>query len=69
MRWDAGFWNRFICWNEVIVELKTVEQLTDKHIAQVINDLKATGLRRALLINFFANKRLEYRRIVLPTHK
>ena len=54
----------FICYDEVLVELKAVERLTNVHQAQVINYLKATGLKRALLVNFGA-ARLEYRRIVL----
>jgi GxxExxY protein len=53
-----------ICYGEVLVELKAVERLTNVHQAQVINYLKATGLKRALLVNFGA-ARLEYRRIVL----
>ena len=36
----------------VIVELKTVDQLSDAHRAQMLNYLKATGVRVGLLINF-----------------
>lgn len=56
----------FICYGEVLVELKALDRLTTREEAQVINYLKATGLSRALLINFGAPS-LEYRRLVF-TH-
>ncbi len=37
---------------QVIVELKSVTLLPDVALAQVLSYLKATGLERALLINF-----------------
>lgn len=54
----------FICYEEVIVALKALEKLSGKEKAQVINSLKATGLKRALLINFGAQS-LQYVRLVL----
>ena len=54
----------FICYEQVIVEIKAVTQLTDEHRAQVHNYLKATGLRPGLLINFGNHPKLEYERIV-----
>ena len=53
----------FICFGEVIVELKALDHLTSREEAQVINYLKATGLQRALLINFGAAS-LQYKRLV-----
>jgi len=38
--------------DEVIVELKAVTKLPDVAMAQTLSYLKATGLKRALLINF-----------------
>jgi GxxExxY protein len=54
----------FVCYGQVIVELKALESLTGIHEAQVINYLKATGLTRALLLNF-GTKSLEHKRFVL----
>jgi GxxExxY protein len=38
--------------NEVVVELKSVSKLPEVATAQVLSYLRATGLKRALLINF-----------------
>lgn len=54
----------FICFNEVLVELKALKALSGTEDAQVTNYLKATGLKKALLINFGAPK-LFHKRIVL----
>jgi GxxExxY protein len=49
---------------KVIVELKAVDKIIDIHKAQVLNYLKGTKLRVALIINFGKGK-LEYERIIL----
>jgi GxxExxY protein len=53
----------FICYDEVIVEIKAISNLTGIEEAQLINYLKATDLNVGLLINF-GNKSLEYKRLV-----
>jgi GxxExxY protein len=53
----------FVCFENIIIELKALSQLTGADEAQTINALKATGLQRALLINFGASS-LDYKRLV-----
>ncbi|HEY0048855.1 MAG TPA: GxxExxY protein [Pyrinomonadaceae bacterium] len=42
--------------NELIVELKSISELPEVASAQILSYLKATGLKRGLLINFGAMK-------------
>jgi GxxExxY protein len=53
----------FVCYENLLVELKAISQLTGADEAQVINEMKATGMQRALLFNFGAPS-LEYKRRV-----
>ena len=50
--------------NQVIIELKTVDKLEKIHEAQLLNYLKATGIKTGLLVNFKSTK-AEIRRFVL----
>jgi GxxExxY protein len=50
--------------NEMIMELKAVENLNRHHEAQLLNYLKATGFKLGLLINF-GKEKVEYKRFVL----
>jgi len=63
VRLQCGYRADFLCFDEVVVELKAIGQLTGVDEAQAINELKATKLNRALLINFGAPS-LEYKRLV-----
>jgi GxxExxY protein len=49
--------------NKIIVEVKAVSQVNRSHEAQLLNYLKATGLRVGFLVNF--GKQLEFKRRVL----
>jgi GxxExxY protein len=53
----------YICYDEVLVEIKAISNLSGIEEAQLINYLKATGLKVGLLINFGA-KSLEHKRLV-----
>jgi len=57
----------FVCYDEIIVELKAISALNSTHQAIVLNYLKATTCQRALLVNFGA-PRLEYKRLILSFH-
>ena len=55
----------FICFQKIIVELKAVNTITPSHEAQVLNYLKATGMRLGLLVNFGAYPKVFVKRLVL----
>ena len=54
----------FVCFDSIVVELKAIQELTSREEAQVLNYLKASGMKRALLINF-GKEQLEFKRLVL----
>lgn len=54
----------FICSNNIVVELKAISTLTSADVAQLLNYLKVTGMRRGLLINF-GSPRLQVKRKVM----
>ncbi len=54
----------FVCYDQIIVELKALDRLSGKEESQVINYLKATGLRVGLLINFGNQGKLDWHRFV-----
>ena len=49
--------------DKIILELKVLEKITDVHIAQALNYLKATGLELAIILNF-GKRKLEYERLI-----
>jgi len=53
-----------VCYGQVIVELKALDRLSANEEAQVLNYLKATGLRVGVLINFGSHGKLEWKRFV-----
>lgn len=55
----------FVCYQQIILELKALAQLSGIEEAQALNYLKATKFRVALLLNFGSHGKLEWRRLVL----
>jgi len=62
---DAKYIADFVCFDKILLEIKAVSQLLGVHRAQVVNYLRATGLRLGLLVNFHSTPTLDYERIVL----
>jgi len=50
------------------LELKTVEKITDIHVAQTMNYLKITKMKLGIILNF-KNYKLEYKRVILEKVK
>ena len=53
-----------VCFNLILVELKALNRLSGNEEAQVLNYLKATGLKVGVLINFGSHGKLEWKRFV-----
>jgi len=53
----------FVCYDDVIVEIKAISTISGVEEAQLINYLKATNFKVGLLLNF-GTKSLEYKRLV-----
>ncbi len=51
----------FLCFDNIIVEIKAIKQITGIEEAQLINYLKATKLPLGLIINF-GGRKLEWKR-------
>jgi GxxExxY protein len=62
---EAVFIADLICFGSVIVELKSQHKLAGYEEAQIINYLRATGIRVGLLINFGDPARLDWHRYVV----
>ena len=53
-----------IVFDKIVVELKAISMLGPNEEAQLLNYLKTTGMRLGLLINFGAQRRLEWKRMI-----
>ena len=61
---EKKYYADFLCYDQIVVELKVSAGLNDQHIAQALNYLSALKLRMALLINF-GTPRLQWKRVIL----
>jgi GxxExxY protein len=62
---DTGYAADLVCRDDILIILKTVDQLDKPDDLELISHLKSTGYRRGLMLNF-GLERLEFRRIVGP---
>ncbi len=53
-----------ICFDQVVVDTKTIDRITNHEVGQMMNYLKITGCKLGLLLNF-KHAKLEWKRIVL----
>jgi len=53
-----------VCYDKIILELKALDVITGREEAQLLNYLKATGIRVGLLINFGSVGKLEWKRYI-----
>ena len=63
-RLTQRYYADLVCYEQIIVEIKALNSLTGKEEAQLLNYLKATGLRVGLLFNFGSHGKLERKRLV-----
>ena len=64
-RLKKGFLADFLCFDQIIVEIKAISQLSPVDWSQIMNYLKAGKFRVGLLFNFGSVARLETKRIVI----
>jgi GxxExxY protein len=54
-----------ICYGKIIVELKAAKDISHEHKAQVVNYLKATGLKLGIIVNFGHYPKVQIERFIL----
>jgi GxxExxY protein len=54
----------FLCYEQIIVEIKSMKELTEREEKQLVNYLKATGMKVGVLINFGDPGRLDWTRLI-----
>jgi len=55
----------FVIWEEILLEAKALEKLTDSHVKQVLNYLAAFETARRSVGQFRASDTLEWKRVIL----
>jgi len=59
----------FVCFGEIVVELKSVKELSQAHEAQVQNYLRAGKMKLGILVNFGHYPKIDWKRIVLEERR
>ena len=62
---DKTYFADFLCFGQIIVEIKSISQLSPHEWSQVLNYLKVSNLRVGLLFNFGNTARLEQKRLIV----
>jgi len=55
----------FVCYHKIIVEIKAAKAIAPEHKGQLMNYLKATGLRLGLLVNFGSYLKARVERLII----
>ena len=58
------FYADFIIYDEIILEIKTVKEINNEHIAQTLNYIKLASSQIGIIANF-QNKSLTHKRLVI----
>ena len=53
----------FVCYDKIIVEIKSAKIIIEAHKQQTLNNIKSTKFQLGLLVNFGASS-LDYRRVI-----
>jgi len=59
----------FVCYKQIIVEIKALDRLTNIEEAQIINYLKITRMPVGMLVNFGSRPKLEWKRYALTAQQ
>ena len=62
---DKKYYADFVCFDEIVVELKVIPRLGNIEYAQIINYMKITRHRVGMLMNFGSSPKLEWKRFVV----
>jgi len=55
----------FVCWDQIVLEIKATSTLADEHTAQLLNYLNAIKKPLGLVVNFGHFPKLQYKRVAL----
>ena len=61
---EKRYFADLVCFGTVLVELKAMNEIGGREESQMLNYLKATGLRVGVIVNFGDPGRLDWKRIV-----